>query len=60
MLLVTTSTMEGRKVARYPGLVSGEAIVGAQSMKFCLAQHRDSLMGGRSKEFEARDRKSVV
>ena len=29
MLVVTTNTVEGRKVTKYIGLVSGEAILGA-------------------------------
>ena len=29
MLITTTDSLEGRRIVEYPGLVSGDAIVGA-------------------------------
>ncbi|MGL5892223.1 MAG: heavy metal-binding domain-containing protein, partial [Bacteroidia bacterium] len=33
MLITTTSTLEGKQITRYFGLVSGEAIIGANIVK---------------------------
>jgi uncharacterized protein YbjQ (UPF0145 family) len=51
MLVVTTPTVEGRPVAEYLGLVSGEAIMGANVFKDLLARVRD-VVGGRSGAYE--------
>ncbi|MBL8228566.1 MAG: heavy metal-binding domain-containing protein [Bryobacterales bacterium] len=57
MLITTTSTVEGRKVARYLGLVTGEAILGANLFKDLFAGIRD-LVGGRSGAYEGELRKA--
>jgi uncharacterized protein YbjQ (UPF0145 family) len=57
MLLVTTNIVEGRKVTRYHGVVSGEAIVGANIFKDFFAGIRD-IVGGRSAAYEAELRKA--
>ncbi|HTG49651.1 MAG TPA: heavy metal-binding domain-containing protein, partial [Gemmatimonadales bacterium] len=51
MLSVTTPTIEGRRVARYLGIVSGEAILGANIFRDFFAGIRD-IVGGRSAAYE--------
>jgi len=51
MLLTTTSTVEGRPVSQYLGVVTGEVIVGANIFKDLFAGIRD-LVGGRSGTYE--------
>jgi uncharacterized protein YbjQ (UPF0145 family) len=51
MLLTTTPSVEGRPVARYLGIVSGEAILGANLFKDLFAGIRD-IVGGRSATYE--------
>ncbi len=51
MLITTTNTVEGKKVIKYLGLVSGEAILGANIIKDFLAGIRD-IVGGRSAAYE--------
>ena len=51
MLLTTTNTVEGRKALTYHGLVSGEAILGANIFKDLFAGIRD-IVGGRSAAYE--------
>ena len=51
MLVTTTNTIEGKKVVKYLGLVSGEAIVGANIFKDIFASIRD-IVGGRSAAYE--------
>jgi uncharacterized protein YbjQ (UPF0145 family) len=51
MLVVTTNTLEGRQVREYLGLVSGEAILGANIFKDFFAGIRD-IVGGRSAAYE--------
>lgn len=51
MLIVTTPAIEGRRVARYHGIVSGEAILGANIFKDFFAGIRD-IVGGRSAAYE--------
>lgn len=36
MIVLTTHTVEGKRVTKYFGLVSGEAILGATSSRICL------------------------
>jgi len=47
MLVSTTPNVEGKKTAKYLGLVSGEAIMGANIFKDLFAAVRD-IVGGRS------------
>lgn len=51
MILTTTPNIEGYKILEYKGLVTGEAIIGANFIKDFLAGIRD-IVGGRSKSYE--------
>lgn len=51
MLVVTTNNIEGRKISTYYGIVSGEAIMGANIFKDFMAGIRD-IVGGRSATYE--------
>lgn len=51
MLIITTPTIEGKKIVKYLGLVSGEAIMGANIFKDLFAGIRD-IVGGRSAAYE--------
>jgi len=57
MLVVTTPSLEGRRITRYLGLVSGEAILGANIFKDLFAGIRD-IVGGRSAAYEQELRKA--
>ncbi|HEX6401101.1 MAG TPA: heavy metal-binding domain-containing protein, partial [Actinomycetota bacterium] len=52
MIITTTPTLEGRPIAEYRGLVTGEAILGANIFKDLFAGIRD-IVGGRSGAYEA-------
>jgi uncharacterized protein YbjQ (UPF0145 family) len=52
MLVVTTPQLEGKKIIKYYGLVTGEAIMGANIVKDFLA-HITDIVGGRSTPYEA-------
>jgi len=51
MLMSTTSVIEGRPVSRYLGVVTGEAIIGANVFRDLFASVRD-IVGGRSVTYE--------
>ncbi|HJM43797.1 MAG: heavy metal-binding domain-containing protein [Nitrospinota bacterium] len=51
MLVLTTPNIEGKRITRYIGLVSGEAILGANVFKDFFASIRD-IVGGRSAAYE--------
>lgn len=51
MLVSTTSTLEGRSIATYHGIVFGETIIGANIFKDIFASIRD-IVGGRSGSYE--------
>lgn len=57
MLMTTTSTIEGRPVHHYLGVVTGEVIVGANIFKDLFASVRD-IVGGRSGAYEGSLRKA--
>lgn len=57
MILSTTNTLEGRKVVKYLGLVSGDAILGANIFRDFFASVRD-IVGGRSAAYEKELRKA--
>jgi uncharacterized protein YbjQ (UPF0145 family) len=57
MLVTTTTSLEGRKITEYLGLVSGEAILGANIFKDFFAGIRD-IVGGRSAAYEQELRKA--
>jgi uncharacterized protein YbjQ (UPF0145 family) len=50
-IVTTTPTVEGRRITRYAGLVTGEAILGANIFKDLFAGIRD-IVGGRSATYE--------
>ena len=51
MLLSTTSTIDGRRILSYHGVVTGEAILGANVFRDLFAGIRD-IVGGRSAAYE--------
>lgn len=51
MLITTTPQIEGKKVKAYLGLVSGEAIMGADIFKDLFAGIRN-IVGGRAAAYE--------
>jgi uncharacterized protein YbjQ (UPF0145 family) len=51
MILTTTSQLDGRPVVRYLGIVTGEAILGANIFRDLFAGIRD-IVGGRSAGYE--------
>jgi uncharacterized protein YbjQ (UPF0145 family) len=51
MLMTTTSVVEGKPVSRYLGVVTGEAIIGANIFRDLFASVRD-VVGGRSATYE--------
>jgi len=57
MLILTTPNIEGKKIVKYLGLVSGEAILGANIFKDFFAGIRD-IVGGRSAAYEKELRKA--
>ncbi|HZH28893.1 MAG TPA: heavy metal-binding domain-containing protein [Azospirillaceae bacterium] len=52
MIVTTTSTIEGRRITAYLGIVSGEAIMGANVFRDFFASIRD-IVGGRSGSYES-------
>ena len=57
MLITTTNTVEGKPVKEYMGLVTGEAILGANVFRDFFADIRD-VVGGRSAAYEEELRKA--
>ena len=51
MIHTTTSVIEGHKITRYHGVVTGEAILGANIFRDIFASIRD-IVGGRSAAYE--------
>jgi uncharacterized protein YbjQ (UPF0145 family) len=51
MIITTTPTVEGRRIVAYHGIVSGEAILGANVFRDFFASIRD-VVGGRSGSYE--------
>lgn len=51
MILTTTSTIEGRKIVEYQGVVFGEVVAGVDFWKDMAATLRN-LVGGRSASYE--------
>lgn len=52
MLMTTTPSVEGKRIVRYLGVVTGETIIGANVFRDFLAGVRD-FFGGRSVSYEA-------
>lgn len=57
MILTTTPTIEGKSIREYRGIVTGEAILGANIFKDFFAGIRD-VVGGRSVAYEEELRKA--
>jgi uncharacterized protein YbjQ (UPF0145 family) len=57
MIVVTTPQLEGRPAQKYLGIVSGEAILGANIFRDFFAGIRD-IVGGRSAAYEEELRKA--
>ena len=51
MILTTTPTIQGKNISDYRGIVTGEAIIGANIFKDFFAGIRD-IVGGRSAAYE--------
>src|SRR3982751_5725180 len=51
VIVTTTPSVEGRKITSYQGIVTGEAILGANIFKDLFAGIRD-IVGGRSATYE--------
>jgi uncharacterized protein YbjQ (UPF0145 family) len=57
MIVTTTPNIEGKKIFKYLGLVTGEAVMGANMFKDMFASIRD-IVGGRSGSYEKELRKA--
>jgi uncharacterized protein YbjQ (UPF0145 family) len=57
VIITTTPSIEGRPIAEYRGVVTGEAILGANIFKDLFAGIRD-IVGGRSGAYEEELRKA--
>jgi len=57
MILTTTPSVEGKQITKYCGVVTGEAILGANIFKDLFANVQD-IIGGRSAAYEAELRKA--
>ncbi len=51
MIITTTDGLEGRRIAAYLGVVSGEAVMGTNIFRDMFASIRD-IVGGRSGSYE--------
>lgn len=51
MIITTTSTIEGKPVQQYLGVINAQSIIGANIFKDLFAGLRD-VFGGRSKTYE--------
>ncbi|MBQ62469.1 MAG: hypothetical protein CMQ19_10395 [Gammaproteobacteria bacterium] len=51
MIITTTNNIEGQKIVNYLGVVTGEAILGANIFRDMFAAVRD-IVGGRSAAYE--------
>ena len=51
MIVTTTPTIEGKRIVSYLGIVTGEAILGANIFRDMFAAIRD-IVGGRSAAYE--------
>jgi len=52
MLMTTTNGIEGKRITRYAGIVTGEAIIGANIFSDFFAKVRD-IVGGRAGAYES-------
>jgi uncharacterized protein YbjQ (UPF0145 family) len=51
MIITTTPSIEGKRIVRYCGVITGEAVLGANVFKDLFASVRD-IVGGRSATYE--------
>jgi uncharacterized protein YbjQ (UPF0145 family) len=51
MLILTTPTIEGKNITKYHGLVTGDALLGANIYKDMFSGVRD-VVGGRTSKYE--------
>ena len=51
MIITTTPTIDGKRITSYLGIVTGEAVMGANLFKDMFASIRD-IVGGRSGSYE--------
>jgi uncharacterized protein YbjQ (UPF0145 family) len=51
MIVTTTAIIEGHRITRYAGIVTGEAIIGANIFSDFFARVRD-IVGGRAGAYE--------
>src|SRR5690606_5515877 len=51
MIVTTTPNIEGKRIVKYLGVVTGEAIIGANFVKDIFASIRD-IVGGRAGSYE--------
>jgi len=51
MLILTTPTIEGKKIIEYYGLVTGDSLLGASMYKDMFSGVRD-VVGGRTSKYE--------
>jgi uncharacterized protein YbjQ (UPF0145 family) len=51
MLMTTTSTLDGMKISKYLGVVTGETIMGANIIRDFMASITD-IVGGRASAYE--------
>ncbi|MDI6645280.1 MAG: YbjQ family protein [Methanobacteriaceae archaeon] len=51
MLILTTPTIEGKKINKYLGLVTGDSLLGANMYKDMFSGVRD-VVGGRTSKYE--------
>lgn len=51
MLITTTPNIEGKRITKYYGIVTGETIIGANIFRDFFASIRD-IVGGRSNSYE--------
>ncbi len=59
MIITTTPNIEGARIIEYLGVVTGEAILGANLFKDLFAGIRD-IVGGRSSAYENELRKATA
>jgi len=57
MIISTTPNLEGKKIVQYLGIVSGEAILGANIFRDFFANITD-IIGGRASSYESELRKA--
>lgn len=59
MIITTTPNVEGRKIKEYLGIVTGEAVLGANLFRDLFAGLRD-IVGGRSGAYEKELKKARI